>query len=86
VCFGQLNKFLFYLGGQIHDSHASFYHQYYDSVPIPLNLVLVCGINNIPTVDTSRGIVSQYKSFLKTFRQHHKRNRSGLLFQYNAIQ
>jgi len=57
------------IGGQIHDVHLSFIRQYKD-VADPLDIVLACGMNNVPTEDTHDDIVFQFESFLRSISEH----------------
>ena len=57
------------LGGRIHDIHASFLYQY-SQVSTPMDIILVCGVNNIPTEDSSQNIIIQFKSLIKTIKDH----------------
>ena len=57
------------IGGQIHDVHLSFIRQYKD-ITSPLDIILACGMNNVPTDDTSDEIVFQFESFLRSISEH----------------
>ena len=57
------------IGGQIHDVHLSFLRQYKD-FSAPLDIVLACGMNNIPTDDGFDKVILQYESFLRSIRSH----------------
>eukprot|EP00088_Acartia_fossae_P001606 TRINITY_DN10633_c0_g2_i1.p1 TRINITY_DN10633_c0_g2~~TRINITY_DN10633_c0_g2_i1.p1 ORF type:complete len:376 (-),score=56.54 TRINITY_DN10633_c0_g2_i1:243-1370(-) len=57
------------IGGRIHDIHASFLYQY-SHLPNPMDILLVCGNNNIPTQDTEKEIITQFKSLINTIRAH----------------
>jgi len=35
-----------------------------------MDIILVCGVNNIPTEDSSRDMIFQFKSFIKTIKDH----------------
>ena len=59
-------------GGQIHDVHLSFIRQYMD-VSSPLDIVLACGMNNVPTTDTPDDVILQFESFLMSIRNHSER-------------
>ncbi len=39
-------------GGQIHDVHYAFMAQY-EGIQTPMDVVLACGVNNMPTTDTA---------------------------------
>lgn len=60
------------IGGQIHDVHLSFIRQYMD-VSSPLDIVLACGMNNVPTTDTPDDVILQFESFLMSIRNHSER-------------
>ena len=57
------------IGGQIHDVHESFEKQYYEH-PVPLDIILACGMNNVPTTDSAEQIVLQFESLLGTIASH----------------
>jgi len=57
------------IGGRIHDVHASFLNQY-ESLTNPMDVLLACGVNNIPTCDSAELIIMQFKSFVATIKQH----------------
>jgi len=60
------------IGGQIHDIHLSYNRQYRD-VAKPMDIILACGMNNIPSGrDSSKNIVLQLKSLLKSIKRHTK--------------
>ena len=61
-----------FLGGQIHDVHLSFIRQYMD-VSSPLDIVLACGMNNVPTTDTPDDVILQFESFLMSISNHSER-------------
>lgn len=61
------------IGGRIHDIHASFLYQYYD-LKTPMDILLVCGVNNIPTSDSSSIIIQQFESLIKTIKRHSQEN------------
>jgi len=61
------------IGGKIHDVHASFIYQY-DKLSNPMDIVLACGVNNIPTDDTAATIIFMFKSFVNTIKEHSKKN------------
>jgi len=70
------------IGGQIHDVHSSFLTQY-SGVEENLDIVLACGVNNIPTSDTAEAIVFQFNSFVQSIKAHRRTNRiviSSLLY------
>ena len=68
------------IGGQIHDVHESFEKQYYD-LSVPLDIILACGMNNVPTQDSAEQIILQFESLLGTIvshsikHKHSKKNR-----------
>jgi len=62
------------IGGRIHDVHASFLDQY-TKFTEPLDIVLACGVNNIPTDDTAKDIIFQFKSFVKSIKEHNDKSR-----------
>lgn len=49
--------------------HLSFLRQYKD-ISSPMDIILACGMNNIPTTDTEDDIICQFKSFLKSIKNH----------------
>jgi len=55
------------IGGRIHDVNAAFLYQF-SSNKTPMDIILACGINNIPNdtsnPDTAEDIIYQYKAFL----------------------
>ena len=57
------------IGGQIHDVHESFEKQYFEN-PAPLDIILACGMNNVPTEDTAEQIILQFTSILGTICKH----------------
>ena len=60
------------IGGQIHDIHLSYNRQYRD-VAKPMDIILACGMNNIPSGrDSAQNIVLQLKSLLKSIKRHTK--------------
>ena len=56
------------VGGRIHDVHYAFMAQYAE-IETPMDVVLACGVNNIPTTDTAEERKSQTcgKEFLANF-------------------
>lgn len=62
------------IGGQIHDVHLSFLRQYKD-VTAPMDIILACGMNNVPTTDTAPQVILQFKSFLQSIQEHSERHR-----------
>ncbi len=73
------------IGGRIHDIHASFLYQY-SQVSTPMDIILVCGVNNIPTEDSSQDMIIQFESFIKTIKDHsiqHNHRYILLLGTYN---
>ena len=46
------------VGGRIHDVHYAFMAQYAE-IETPMDVVLACGVNNIPTTDTAEERKSQ---------------------------
>jgi hypothetical protein len=63
--------FDFIIGGQIHDVHLSWLRQYKD-LGSPFDIILACGVNNIPTSDSAEQIIFQYESFLQSIHAHSK--------------
>jgi len=61
------------IGGQIHDVNAAFLYQFSD-VTDPMDIVLACGVNNIPMEDTADHIIFQYKSFISWIKLHGERH------------
>ena len=61
------------IGGQIHDVHLSFERQYKD-LANPMDIILACGMNNVPTNDEATTIILQLKSFLQTIENHSERH------------
>ena len=61
------------IGGQIHDVHLSFLRQYMD-ISNSLDIVLACGMNNIPINDTAEDIILQFESFLHSITCHSKKH------------
>ena len=61
------------IGGQIHDVHLSFERQYKD-LANPMDIILACGMNNVPTIDDATTIILQLKSFLQTIENHSERH------------
>lgn len=55
------------IGGRIHDVNAAFLYQF-SSSKTPMDIILACGINNIPndtsTSDSAEDMIYQYKVFL----------------------
>lgn len=66
------NYILSFLGGQIHDVHLSFLRQYKDFTA-PMDIVLACGMNNVPTADAPDEVILQYESFLRSIHEHSER-------------
>lgn len=62
------------IGGQIHDCHASFLCQI-GQWSGPLNVVLACGVNNIPTGDSALDIIFQFKSLISTIKNLNVKNK-----------
>lgn len=65
------------IGGRIHDVHYAFMAQYAE-LDLPMDVVLACGVNNMPTSDTAEDVIFQLKSFVKSIQQkshHSKPNR-----------
>jgi len=60
------------IGGCIHDLNAAFLYGFGDTTD-PMDIVLACGVNNIPTDDTADSIIFQYKSFVAWIRLHSQR-------------
>ena len=58
IAFDQV-KFIF-SGGQIHDIHASFLHQYKETKE-PINIVISCGVENIINRETPWSIIFQVR-------------------------
>ena len=48
------------LGGQIHDIHASFLHQYKETKE-PINIVISCGVENIINGESPWSIIFQVR-------------------------
>jgi len=61
------------IGGQIHDVHLSFIRQY-QNMASPLDIVLACGMNNVPTSDTTDDVILQFESFLSSIRDHSEKH------------
>ena len=40
-----------------------------------MDIVLACGVNNIPTDDTAKDIIFQFKSFVKSIKEHNDKSR-----------
>ena len=61
------------IGGRIHDVNASFLYEW-SSIKTPLDIVLACGVNNIPNdghlPDTAEDIIFQYKTFVDYIKLH----------------
>jgi len=57
------------IGGKIHDVHASFLYQY-AKIKEPMDVLLACGVNNIPSTDSAHDIIFQFKSLVKSILQH----------------
>lgn len=57
------------IGGQIHDVHEAFLLQYKE-VESPMDILLACGVNNIPTSDSAESIIFQFKSFVNSIDKH----------------
>jgi len=70
------------IGGQIHDVHASFLQQYMD-VTEPMDIVIGCCHDNVPTPDTASDIIFAFRSLVKTIQEQNRDNRvviASLLF------
>jgi len=61
------------IGGRIHDIHASFLYQY-SELTSPMDIILVCGVNNVPTEDTSQQMIQQFESLIKTIKNQSIQN------------
>ena len=70
------------IGGQIHDVHASFLQQYMD-ITEPMDIVIGCCHDNVPTPDTASDIIFAFRSLVKTIQEQNRDNRvviASLLF------
>ena len=57
------------IGGKINDVHASFIYQF-TKMKEPLDVIIACGANNIPTSDSAQDIIFQFKLLVKAILQH----------------
>jgi len=62
------------IGGRVHDVHAAFLEQYLEE-PLPMDVVLACGVDNLPTADTAGDIVFSLQSFIKSIKEQNRDNR-----------
>jgi hypothetical protein len=62
------------IGGQIHDIHATFLNQYWTETQ-PMDVVLACGIDNVPTDDSAADIIFSFKSLVKSIQEQNRDNR-----------
>ena len=58
ILFNQINVIA--SGGQIHDIHASFLHQYKETKE-PINIVISCGVENIINGESPWSIIFQVR-------------------------
>ena len=40
----------------------------------PMDIVLACGVNNMPTNDTAKVVIDTLQSFVRTIKDHSLRN------------
>lgn len=70
------------IGGQIHDVHASFLQQFMNTTE-PMDVVIACCHDNVPTPDTASDIIFAFRSLVKTIQEQNRDNRvviASLLF------
>jgi len=62
------------IGGQIHDVHAAFLHQYALDTEA-MDIIIACGVDNVPTTESASTIIFQLRSLVKTIEEHNRDNR-----------
>jgi len=63
------------IGGEIHDVHESFLNQYSEEKEA-MDIILACGVNNVPTVETAQTIIFQLRSLIKSIEEQNRDNRA----------